>query len=86
MSKLSIADADQKMHPVEIQWHYPIMTKYGFNSDTPPQKGFVRHYQYSHPDGRLIKVTTGISADYFEDDKGAFGYPGGLEPHLARSK
>lgn len=80
--------ANEVMHPIETQWHYPIMIEHGYKSETPPQKGFVRSYQYEHPEtGRVIDVTTGSSADYWNDrTSGEFGYWSDLEPHLKSKK
>ena len=75
-------EANKIVHPVETQWHYPIMTKYGYVPVTLTGIGFVRSYEYTHPEtGRSIKVSTGVNADYWEDG-GAFGYWRDLEPHL----
>ena len=79
----TFAEADKTMHAIETQWHFPIMTKYGFTSETPPQQGFVRSYDYTHADGHSIKVATGVRADYWEG-AGSGGYWSELEPHLKR--
>ena len=36
--------ANQKIHKVEDQWHYPLMTKYKFEPITKEAVGFVRKY------------------------------------------
>lgn len=80
-------EADKVVHTVETQWHYPIMTKAGFEPVTKTGIGFSRSYTYVHPLGYKIRVTTGISADYFNDETtkiGKFGYWGELEPHLKK--
>lgn len=59
--------ANKVMHPVEKEWHYPVLARYGYTSPTPPQEGFVRAYFYNHPKGRIIRVNTGVSCDYWED-------------------
>jgi len=74
---------DQKLHPVETQWHYKILTEYGFVCNDPPQKGFVRSYTYRHPvTGRTITTTTGCHSDYWEDAVSGYGYWSTLEDHL----
>jgi len=77
------AKANERMHSVETEWHYPILTKAGFTSDTTPQQGFVRSFVYNHPAGHNIKMTTGVNADYWDNTKtGDFGYWADLQPHL----
>jgi len=78
------SDADKKVHSVEDQWHYPIMTKYGYVALDKTGVGFVRSYKYEHPETkRRIIVSTGYSADYWNDKEDeAFGYWTDLEPHL----
>lgn len=80
------AKANQKVHPVEEQWHYPIMTKHGYVPDTKEAVGFVRSYMYTNPaTARRIRVTTGANADYWEDqNSAACGYWRDLEPHLEK--
>lgn len=60
-------EADKKIHPVETQWHFPIMTAAGFIPETTEGVGFVRSYVYTHPDGRKIRATTGVNGDYWND-------------------
>lgn len=72
--------ADRKVHKVEEQWHYPILTRYGFNPVTKEDVGLVRSYKYEHPSGRQITVHTGMSSDWNEGEK--FGYWSDLEPYL----
>jgi len=76
--------ANQAMHPVEDQWHYPIMKKHGYEPDTPTAQGFVRAYKYTHPKtGHSITANTGASADYWNDNSsGAGGYYSTLAPHM----
>lgn len=63
---MTLNEADKKVHPVETQWHYPIMTKHGFVPETMEATGFVRRYVYNHPDGRKITCNTGVRADYWD--------------------
>ena len=72
------------MHKVESEWHYPIMTKYGYVSNTPSGKGFVRYYDYTNPEtGHSINLTHGYSRDYWTDKTtDEEGYPRSLENHL----
>ena len=77
--------ADSAIHPVEKEWHFPIMSEAGFVAETKDAVGFVRSYRYSHPAGHTITATTGASADYWTDAANKeFGYWRGLEPHLAK--
>lgn len=73
-------------HPVESQWHYPILTAHGYLPLTPSQNGLVRGYLYKHPTtGHLMKLVTGASADYwFDEATGAQGYHTTLNAHLQR--
>ena len=83
MSSEAFKAANNKVHPVETQWHYPILTKYDFKPLTPSQTGFVRTYQYQNDAGHQITVTTGSNADYWRDDTvTGGGYWASLEPHL----
>ena len=77
-------EADKKVHPVETQWHHPILVGLGFEPVTKEQVGFVRRYEYVHPKtGRTIKAATGMSSDYWEEPAvKKFGYWSELEPYL----
>ena len=76
-------EANKKVHPVEGEWHYPIMVRYGFTPETKEAVGFVRSYEYHHPSGRIIVVTTGVNSDYWQDRQDLKrGYWSDLEPHL----
>lgn len=74
--------ANQKVHPVTTQWHYPILTEAGFVAVTQEAVGFVRSYDYKHPDGRIVRCTTGSSADYWDSNDGKGGYWGSLEQYV----
>src|SRR5262249_34443033 len=79
----ALAKADKHEHPVETQWHHQPMTFHGFVPKNKTATGLVRSYEYEHPAGHKIKVTTGYSSDYWEDK--TTGKQGGwreLEPHL----
>lgn len=79
--------ANEKVHAVEDQWHYPIMTKFGFVPKTDKATGFVRSYKYEHPNSNvIIQCTTGASSDYWEDltsSNNTPGYYSELEPYLS---
>jgi len=61
--------ANKVIHPVQTQWHYPIMTKYGYVAITKEDVGFVRRYIYQHPvTGHKMSAHTGANGDYFCDD------------------
>ena len=78
--------ANQVVHPVETQWHYPILTKFGWLPETKEGVGFVRSYVYRHPSyDFLIKCTTGVNADYWaRSDTQQGGYWASLEPELEK--
>ena len=77
--------ANEKLHPVETQWHYADMTAHGFVCADPPQKGFVRGYTYTHPTiPRKVYINTGVNADYWNDDAGVGGYWDSLKPYLQK--
>ena len=64
----SFAEANKKVHLVETQWHYPIMTKYGFVPETKSAIGFVRQYVYAHPEtGRKFECNTGVNSCYWRE-------------------
>lgn len=79
-------ESNKKVHPVEEQWHYPILTKFGFRPITKEGIGFVRSYDYEHPStGRRIRCATGYSSDYWRElppGKDVQGFWSDLEPHL----
>ena len=81
-------EADKRIHPVETQWHYPIMTKYGFVPVTKTGIGFVRSYKYEHPTTKhVITCNTGYHADYWEDSYNkCCPLWKELEPYLERLK
>jgi hypothetical protein len=78
--------ADKLPHAVETQWHYPILIDQGFEAVTKVGIGFVRSYEYQHPDGREVKCTTGVNADYWSSSCGGFGYWSDLRDHLIATK
>ncbi len=82
----SFDEANKTEHPVEKQWHHPILTKHGFepDGDSKVKTGFVRSYGYTHPKtGDKIRVATGANADHWDDSKnGKHGYWSALEPHV----
>jgi len=86
----SFAQAMKSIHPVETQWHYPKLTKYGFIPDTKSAVGMVRTYKYHHPEtGEIITASTGANSDHWESDQYKFTrgkegewFWGGLEPYL----
>ena len=77
--------ANQTIHRVEDQWHYPIMSKYGFTALTKEAPGFVRSYLYERGN-HTVQVTTGVNADYWiampSKRAGPQGYWADLEPYL----
>jgi len=89
--KAAFAKANEKIHPVESQWHYPTMTKYNWVPITKSAIGFVRNYKYHKPDNPnyTILICTGVHADYFTDsnNKGrTIGFWDDLEPYLKTIK
>lgn len=84
MSKLE--SADDKEYPLEKQWHYPILTQAGFQSDDKVKKGLVRSYVYKsdkYPE-HVITMTTGASSDHWEDKAGGSGIGSSIKAHLAK--
>lgn len=78
---MNIETANKTVHPVEEQWHYPILTKYGFVPNTKEGVGFVRSYEYEHPNGRKVRCITGLSCDYWSDQENT-GFWSDLEKWL----
>lgn len=76
--------ADTVVHPVEKQWHYKIMRKYGFVPLELEAVGFVRSYTYER-EGHMVRVHTGVNSDYWLDlTKPACGFWIELEPHMKK--
>ena len=83
--RAAFAEADKAIHPVEKQWHYPKMTKYGYVPETKEAVGFVRKYVYVHPTtGNKVTCNTGVNADYWSAADGTGGYWSDLEPYLIK--
>lgn len=79
-------EANKAVHPVETQWHYKILTKYGFTPITKEGIGFVRNYEYKKGEHRIM-CTTGASADYWKDlSNSGGGYWSSLESHIKNLK
>ena len=72
------------VHHVEDEWHYPILTAHGYSPMTTTATGFVRSYIYQHSaTGHLMRLATGASADYWEDQLSKKrGYHGELAGYL----
>ncbi len=83
---MEFTEANEKIHSVETQWHYSIMTKYGYLAETRTGKGFVRQYRYIHPaTGKVMIVATGANSDYWLDKgTGAVGFWSDLEDRLKK--
>ena len=87
MPSKSFEEADKVVHPVEKQWHYPMLTKYGFEPEQREATGLVRKYTYTHPAGHRIVCSTGVSSDHWEDMNAKpwqGGYWRDLEPYLQK--
>lgn len=65
---------NEKIHPVETQWHYPLLEAAGFTPETKEASGMVRSYTYTHPDGRTVTASTGVNADHWSSSDGKSGY------------
>lgn len=79
---MGFVQANKKVHKVEDQWHYPILTKHGYIPQDKERIGFVRSYEYIHPEtGDVIIASTGANCDHWRaKDAGGFYYS--LEGHL----
>ena len=76
--------ANQRVHPVQTQWHHKYMTKHGWTPLTLSAVGFVRSYSYEKGE-RILKCVTGSSSDYWDEEGYAGGYWDSLEKHLENS-
>ena len=73
----------EEKHPVETQWHYELLTRYGYVAKTKYAVGSIRSYDYAHRSGGHIRVTTGNRSDFWYDKiNNMQGHALGLEPHL----
>lgn len=80
--ELDFERANQKIHLVEDQWHFPVMTKHGFVASNKEAPGFVRDYVYTKGEER-IRLSTGVSSDYWTDLRTKkSGYWSDLEKYL----
>lgn len=70
---MTFDQANQQEHPVETQWHYPILIAQGFQAETKTAPGFVRAYTYAHPNGARVQCVTGYSADHWQASDGQRG-------------
>lgn len=77
----SFKEANKVVHKVEDQWHYPIMTKAGYEALTKEGVGFVRRYEYKKGT-HTVKCITGASSDRWEDNKRNFGFWSSLKENL----
>ena len=79
-------EANKVVHPVEKQWHYERLTRFGYVALDKTGVGFSRSYLYEHPVTKhQMRLTTGINADYWIDvETKAQGYHATLEPHLQK--
>lgn len=66
---------------VETQWHYEILTKFGYRPVTSEVFGLVRSYTYEKGLSRIV-VTTGASNDYWQSNTGRYGLWNELENFL----
>lgn len=79
---MNFTEANKIVHKVEDQWHYPILTKYGFVPVTLTSVGFVRSYTYTKGELAIV-CNTGVNADYWINKAAnKLGYWSDLEPHL----
>lgn len=77
--------ADEKVHLVENEWHYKILTKYGYVPETKTQTGFIRKYKYVHPDGHVININHHLNCDMWSDpNNNKYGYWSTLDTHVNR--
>lgn len=81
---MSMKEANKVIHPVETEWHYPTMMKYGFEAVTKSGTGLVRSYYY-RKDNHLVRVTTGFNSDHWSDNRGGQGLWGDLEHNLIQN-
>jgi len=79
---MTLDEADKKVHAVKTQWHYPILTKYGFEPLDKEKQGLVRRYRYQKGND-IITCNTGVNADYWSGAGGG-GYWSELEPYLKK--
>lgn len=83
---MQFSQANQTVHPVEAQWHYPILVAQGFCAETKSAEGFVRAYTYVHPNGLQVRCVTGSNADYWHSSNGASGIGLSLRDWATRSR
>lgn len=83
MDKEAFNKANSTIHPVERQWHYPLMVRFGFKPITKEATGFVRSYEYVNNIDRKIVLNTGFNFDYWKDEMSNMGgYWSDLENYL----
>jgi hypothetical protein len=65
---MNFNEANKVEHPVEGEWHYPIMIDAGFKPITLMGIGLVRSYEYEKNNHKIL-VATGVNADYWRDEQ-----------------
>jgi hypothetical protein len=72
---ITYEQANQRVHLVETQWHYPILINAGFIPETLVQTGTDRKYKYTHKDGHTLICKSSDQAEYWLNTRtGTLGY------------
>ena len=75
---------NEKIHPVENEWHFKILSPLGFLPEQDSAKGFVRKFDYIHHEtGIEVTASSGASSDHWRSkspEHPGTGYWSSLEP------
>ena len=78
--------ANEAIHKVEDEWHYPILVSGGFIPVNKTASGFVRAYFWEHPSGINFTFKIGANADYWRCSTGEGGYGSTLKDFILNYK
>lgn len=81
--KTNFQKANEAIHNVENEWHYPIMKRNGFEPNDKTKTGMVRSYEYENINGHKVTGNVGVNKDYWVDGEEQ-GYWDDLEAHLIK--
>lgn len=82
----ALNEANEIIHNVEKEYHYPLMIKYGYVPVNKTGLGLVRSFEWiNNNTNHKIRYTIGVNADYWEHlNNGHYGYWRDLDSYLTK--